>query len=499
MFRIPEIKEYNKMDNKVENVNLQDDVIRNREHAETFRRYAPVCFIYAVYYTFCLYRNDHGITYPFFMIATIALTLFLIKRSGRIIKKESRFYILCLMLLSVSICTTASVPLHVLGTMFVIVLLSGLAAENLYETSDWNVGMHFAAYIACVFRPLSFLDRSAGDMLAYAGSKKSADKAKSNGAGKEIFIGICIAVPLLVIVLMLLMSADAVFGHMMDWLLNKIVFPGNAGDIFCILMLTAAVYIFSYGAYYMISSDKTENNDTAAGKKKGSPVTAMTVAVVLTAVYIVFCFIQIMYLFAGGMKLPDGYTYAEYVHEGFYQLVFVCMINLIIVLAIRSYVKQDKRLNIILSVFSACTFVMMASATVRMVMYVMSYGLSFLRLFVLWFILMMAVWFIAIIAGLFNEKITLFRFFLVSATVLYLLFAFVHPDYWIARYNIEAAGTDGYMFDMNYIENLSYDAVPAIMENPEAAKVYHKDMDGMSKDFRKFNFSEYRASLYLNR
>ena len=37
------------MDNKVENVNLQDDVIRNREHAETFRRYAPVCFIYAVY------------------------------------------------------------------------------------------------------------------------------------------------------------------------------------------------------------------------------------------------------------------------------------------------------------------------------------------------------------------------------------------------------------------------------------------------------------------
>ena len=112
---------------------------------------------------------------------------------------------------------------------------------------------------------------------------------------------------------------------------------------------------------------------------------------------------------------------------------------------------------------------------------------------------MMAVWFIAIIAGLFNEKITLFRFFLVSATVLYLLFAFVHPDYWIARYNIEAAGTDGYMFDMNYIENLSYDAVPAIMENPEAAKVYHKDMDGMSKDFRKFNFSEYRASLYLNR
>ena len=48
--------------------------------------------------------------------------------------------------------------------------------------------------------------------------------------------------------------------------------------------------------------------------------------------YVLFCIIQIFSLFLGKMQHPAGYTYARYAREGFFQLLFVCMINVCLVL-----------------------------------------------------------------------------------------------------------------------------------------------------------------------
>ena len=48
---------------------------------------------------------------------------------------------------------------------------------------------------------------------------------------------------------------------------------------------------------------------------------------------------------------------------------------------------ENVALRVVLTVFSACTYVMIASAAMRMLLYVDAYSLSFLRILVLWFLL----------------------------------------------------------------------------------------------------------------
>lgn len=52
---------------------------------------------------------------------------------------------------------------------------------------------------------------------------------------------------------------------------------------------------------------------------------------VLNIIYAIFCFIQISYLFTK-MTLPEGFTYAEYARQGFFELMIVTFINFAIIL-----------------------------------------------------------------------------------------------------------------------------------------------------------------------
>ena len=47
------------------------------------------------------------------------------------------------------------------------------------------------------------------------------------------------------------------------------------------------------------------------------------VSVLVAVLYVIFCGIQIIYLFGGGGELPAGVTYAEYARQGFFQLLVV--------------------------------------------------------------------------------------------------------------------------------------------------------------------------------
>ena len=92
----------------------------------------------------------------------------------------------------------------------------------------------------------------------------------------------------------------------------------------------------------------------------------ITVAATISVVYVFFCFIQIVYLFGGLMQLPSGYTYARYAREGFFQLLFVCILNVIIVLLGSGLFRKNKILNAFLILITLCTYIMIASSAYRM-------------------------------------------------------------------------------------------------------------------------------------
>lgn len=64
--------------------------------------------IYAAFYTFCLYKNSSGITYPFFIGGTCFFFFFYLKKLRITAKKFSLFLTVSLILLGLSTCLTDS-------------------------------------------------------------------------------------------------------------------------------------------------------------------------------------------------------------------------------------------------------------------------------------------------------------------------------------------------------------------------------------------------------
>lgn len=244
----------------------------------------------------------------------------------------------------------------------------------------------------------------------------------------------------------------------------------------------------------------------------------------LSIPYLLFSVIQVLYLFLGNMTLPAGYTYAQYAREGFFQLLAVCIINLGIVLICLHLFRDSRILKTILLVLSGCTFIMILSSALRMILYIDTYALTFLRLFVLWSLAVIFLLMAGITAFIFYKRFPLFRFGIAVVTVCYLALSFSRPDSFIARYNL-ANGAD-----YEYLSRLSADAAPVILDpanNPYLISVedmlertapdengsynadtfynsywmksYYSKMEYRTKDLgmRNFNFSLYRTNRYI--
>ena len=268
-------------------------------------------------------------------------------------------------------------------------------------------------------------------------------------------------------------------------------------------------------------------------RRKGEPVLAITIMSLLSLLYLLFSGIQIFGLFLGKMRLPEGYTYAQYAREGFFQLLAVSILNLILVLMCPSFFRESRILKVIMTIMSLCTFIMIASSVMRMIIYIRYYYLTFLRIFVLWMLTVLFVMFIGVLINIYRESFPLFRYGVVMVTILYLALSFSHPDYIIARVNIaNAPGADstgweesvaqdygddffaGPFFrgaeynDYSYLSDLSADAAPVIIPYVESlgydfgAYELERPTDIMSEDTQAQWWGSYQPKgfgyYYLN-
>ncbi|HAF27139.1 MAG TPA: hypothetical protein DCG85_07490 [Lachnospiraceae bacterium] len=471
-----------------------------------------LCLCYALFYTFCLYKNHRGITYPFFSAATIISYVLVSKAMGKKIKKLSYAFMIFIMLLSVHVFTTTSEPLIVFDKIFVFALFFIMFLYDNYDDSSWDVSRYFLAIMATIFSSIQFAfdpiidGRNIKiDMKIKAETANAAETGEKAGKGTigYVFLGLAIAVPILCIVLPLLASSDAVFSNFLSSIYDLEFDADVVGVLFTILFIFVAGYALIKRLYHK----EYWLNEPVTDKRVHTPVVAITISAVLLVFYVIYSGIQIIYLFLGFGTLPDDYTYAEYAHEGFFQLVFVCLINLILVLICRKYSKDDKVLKVMLTCISACTYVMLFSSAYRMILYISVYGLTFLRVYVIWALIVIALIMGGTVAFVFSDRVPFVKYAIFTVIFTWTIFAFSYPDKYIASYNIEHG------LDVRYARNhLSSDAAPVIAKNkdmfiinPDGDKneklwdIYVTECefkygpDGNLNDIRKFNISEYNA------
>ncbi|MCL2572734.1 MAG: DUF4173 domain-containing protein [Defluviitaleaceae bacterium] len=234
----------------------------------------------------------------------------------------------------------------------------------------------------------------------------------------RFLMGIGIAIPLLGVLFALMMSADQVFSHIV-----RDFFEGDGdfnwhrffGHITVTIIATAfaAGYVYqakfmsqSYAKFKALSLDK---------------IIALAFLSAINILFLFFCYIQLAYLFMGGFNtLPEGVIFADYAREGFFQLLFIVVINFAVIiffLQIYSYHARTGVVRFMLVLLTLFTGVLIASSFYRMNLYMRVFGFTPLRMSVITFLVMAVFLCLATLLALFKSSFDVMRVYLIIGMI----------------------------------------------------------------------------------
>jgi hypothetical protein len=191
------------------------------------------------------------------------------------------------------------------------------------------------------------------------------------------------------------------------------------------------------------------------------------------ALFLSFVSVQLSVLFGGRDHVlrSTGLSYAEYARHGFWQLLVVTGLTLVVIAGAVRFAPRESgpdRLLVRLLLGGLCllSLVVVASALHRMSLYEDAYGFTRLRLFVQAVELALgAVFVLLLVAGVRLDGRWLPRAVVGVAAVTLVGLAVVDPDASIARHNVERYQRSG-QIDTSYLSTLSADAVPELLRLP---------------------------------
>ncbi|MGA5002487.1 DUF4153 domain-containing protein [Streptomyces arboris] len=314
-----------------------------------------------------------------------------------------------------------------------------------------------------------------------------------------------VAVGLLVVFGTLFASADAAFADLLGRLTPDVSIVD--GPLRTFLFLVGLVGALA-AARTAAAPVRWDGLTVRAGKPRGRMEWALPL-IVLDLLFAAFITLQLVVLLGGYDKVREktGLDHAEYARQGFWQLLWATLLTLLVIaLALRWAPRGGSRdrtlVRAVLGTLCVLTLVVVASALRRMDLYVEEYGLTRLRISVAAMELWLGVVFVLILAaGVFGARF-LPRAIAVSAAAAVLAFGAISPDAVVAEQNVQRFEDDRTSIDLDYLKDLSADAVPALDKLPEpqrscALRVIQRDLRGSDSPWYATSWGEARAEEIL--
>ena len=130
----------------VEQMSAGEASVQADEHRIFMRKnyafFGGASALYALFYTFCLYRNASGITWPFFAAGTLVYFYSCTRRSGVPWKKDSIFYLVSILLLGISIFLTDNIAIHNVTKLGIFLLAVSMMLHQYLNDSRWNLSKY---------------------------------------------------------------------------------------------------------------------------------------------------------------------------------------------------------------------------------------------------------------------------------------------------------------------------------------------------------------------
>lgn len=300
--------------------------------------------------------------------------------------------------------------------------------------------------------------------------------AERLGTVTPVLRGVLIAAPIMIVFAALFAAADAVFADVLERSLRIDV---DVGDLVGRVILATAIAWGSAGVLALVCSvapeiDRDESLPAASERVPPLGLTeAITVIVSVDVLFTFFVVLQAAYLFGGRDTLADiGITYAEYARRGFFELVAAAMLAGGLIVAL-DRLARSRRIALVAGcvALAAMSFVVLASAALRLRLYQEAYGWTELRLYVLATIALLGIGIVALVIALITARVRwIGHAVLVTGLVIGLGLNLLGPGRFVAEQNVARVvvpdlvpdhGQSG--FDELYVLTLGDDAVPALV------------------------------------
>lgn len=460
-----------------------------------------------------------GLGMTVFAVTQLILILYLIRDREEVKNKKALFTFIPIFILTISNLIRDSYRFDFANFPVIFLLYSTMVLLLMDDLCLKSRGILFVQKILyTIFKPLAHF---------YIPFKWSVDSKKDNPSRilmKKILIGLAISIPCLIIITILLMTADLVFESKINLIFGSLENVFGPQPIFKLIIGTlAGLYLF--GLFYIIfkkesaSNEVSNENKISISKPQGDTIVINVILISILVIYTIFAIIQFKYLFAGA-SLPADLSYAEYARKGFFELLFLSFINigliLLVIYLLRNKIYDSnnipgsaKLIKVLMLYLCAITVMLLVSSFYRMTLYNNEYGFTELRLLVVIFLVFEAVGLLVTFYYIIKPKFNIIATYSVICLVFYLTINIVNIDYIIAKKNIDMhyQGND---LDVHYLYRLSADAAPQMERLLDDKDIYTQRMAteyfqklerqyDYANDWRSFNLSKNKAMKIIDR
>ena len=422
---------------------------------------------FSILQSILLWNKAPGISVVLFVVPLILYFVFFLNKNGKIINKKGLVWSIPIIALSFTYFIFNNELFQFLNAVAICMLwLIMCISVTKTDLKLKELITNMFSLIAGAFEHIETAMRGIKDVI----KQEDGEKSKKS---RTLIKALIITVPVAIVVVFLLASADSIFSNLFSGIgdaLDKLIGNESIPETLARIILIIMIFAYMAGFMHNIAGRKTEENIGEVDKKRKNldAVTIGMMFIILDIVYLIFCAIQVVYLFTKA-GMPNGMTYADYARQGFFQLMIVTFINFAILLWV--YTKKSDNLNKFQTNFiksmevlmEICTQIIIVSAFYRMFLYEQAYGYTYSRLFVYFILSVEFIFMMFVIAYTLGKKINLVKWGLIIGTTAYMVLNYINVDVVIAKNNIDRYfANPEEEFDFYYLE--SHTGTDAIAE-----------------------------------
>jgi len=331
-----------------------------------------------------VYLNNIIIPFSIFLISNIILV-----KNMKEVNKKAYWLVIPILLVLVSDLVIDIANINYLLNLIVLPILISIFFFELlnknYKFSFTNILLIFKLFPENVVENFDYFKKIVSNM--------------KNRKLISVLLGVVVSIPIVVILLFLLTSADLYFNEFINSILK--VFKFDIGKIirfgiFFVLFFCVGINIMDSKDFKMFENKKM-NIDS---------IIITTILLIVNLVFVLFIVSEISKLTNNFLSLPVEYTFASYAREGFFQLLFVTIINFSMIMFFlykTKVVEENKVIKYLLLSLILFSIILIFNSYYRMFLYIGAYSFTILRLQVILFLAMELIIFILLIKRIISK------------------------------------------------------------------------------------------------